>query len=124
MFEEFNLESNHFRFRISPEVTSALSINAIAPGEETVAQTTEMVATTHPSAEEMDAYARLLADAMEGDATLFAREDYVEEAWRIVDPVLKAGTPVFLYEQGTWGPGEVDDKISPPGGWQNPIVTT
>ena len=124
MFEEFNLESNHFRFRISPEVTSALSINAIAPGEETVAQTTEMVATTHPSAEEMDAYARVLADAMEGDATLFAREDYVEEAWRIVDPVLKAGTPVFQYEQGTWGPGEVDDKISPPGGWQNPIVTT
>jgi glucose-6-phosphate 1-dehydrogenase len=124
MFEEFNLESNHFRFRISPEVTSALSINAIAPGEETVAQTTEMVATTHPSAEEMDAYARLLADAMEGDATLFAREDYVEEAWRIVDPVLKAGTPVFQYEQGTWGPSEVDDKISPPGGWQNPIVTT
>ena len=124
MFEGLNLASNHFRFRISPEVTSALSINAIAPGEETVAQTTEMVATTHPSAEEMDAYARLLADAMEGDATLFAREDYVEEAWRIVDPVLKAGTPVFQYEQGTWGPGEVDDKISPPGGWQNPIVTT
>lgn len=124
MFEGVNLESNHFRFRISPEVTSALSINAIAPGEETVTQTTEMVASRHPSAEEMDAYARVLADAMEGDATLFAREDYVEEAWRIVDPVLKAGTPVFQYEQGTWGPSEVDDKISPPGGWQNPIVTT
>jgi glucose-6-phosphate 1-dehydrogenase len=124
MFEGFDLESNHFRFRISPEVTAALSINAIAPREETVTQTTEMVASSHPTAEEMDAYARVLADAMEGDATLFAREDYVEEAWRIVDPVLKAGTPVFQYEQGTWGPTEVDDKISPPGGWQNPIVTT
>jgi glucose-6-phosphate 1-dehydrogenase len=83
-----------------------------------------MVASQHPSAEEMDAYARLLTDAMEGVATLFAREDYVEEAWRIVDPVLKGGRPVFQYEPGTWGPSEVDDKVSPPGGWQNPIVTT
>jgi glucose-6-phosphate 1-dehydrogenase len=58
---------------------------------------------------------------MAGDATLFAREDYVEEAWRIVDPVLKAGTPVYEYEQGTWGPGEVE-KVTPPGGWQNPVV--
>jgi glucose-6-phosphate 1-dehydrogenase len=72
----------------------------------------------------MDAYERLLTDAMDGDATLFAREDYVEEAWRIVDPVLKGDTPAFRYEPGTWGPSEVDDKVSPPGGWQNPIVTT
>ena len=56
----------------------------------------------------MDAYERVLGDAMEGDATLFAREDYVEEAWRIVDPVLKASTPVYEYEPGTWGPKEVD----------------
>ena len=52
----------------------------------------------------MDAYERVLGDAMNGDRTLFAREDYVEEAWRIVDPVLKAGTPVYEYEPGTWGP--------------------
>jgi glucose-6-phosphate 1-dehydrogenase len=123
MFEGLNLASNHFRFRISPEVTAAFCLNAIAPGEDTVTQCSEMVASSHPSAEEMDAYARLLTDAMEGDATLFAREDYVEEAWRIVDPVLKGGTPVFQYEPGTWGPSEVDDKVSPPGGWQNPIVT-
>jgi len=124
MFEAFNLASNSFRFRISPEVTAAFSINAIAPGEETVTQTSEMVASRQPSPEEMDAYARLLGDAMEGDATLFAREDYVEEAWRIVDPVLKGGTPAFQYEPGTWGPSEADNKVSPPGGWQNPIVTT
>ncbi len=123
MFEGFNLASNHFRFRISPEVTAAFCLNAIASGEDTVTQCSEMVASSHPSAEEMDAYARLLTDAMEGDATLFAREDYVEEAWRIVDPVLKGGRPVFQYEPGTWGPSEVDDKVSPPGGWQNPIVT-
>jgi Pyridine nucleotide-disulphide oxidoreductase/Glucose-6-phosphate dehydrogenase, C-terminal domain len=64
----------------------------------------------------MDAYERLLGDALKGDATLFAREDYVEEAWRIVDPVLKAGTPVYEYEPQTWGPREVDQKVSPPGG--------
>ncbi len=59
----------------------------------------------------MDAYERVLGDAMAGDRTLFAREDYVEEAWRIVDPVLKAGTPVFEYEPGTWGPKEVDRTV-------------
>ena len=81
-----------------------------------------MVASRQPSAEEMDAYQRLLGDAMEGDATLFAREDYVEEAWRIVDPVLKAGTPVFEYEPNTWGPSEVNEKVCPPEGWRDPVV--
>ena len=61
--------------------------------------------------------------ALQGDATLFAREDYVEEAWRIVDPALKARTPVHAYAPGTWGPNEVDEKVSPAGGWQNPTVT-
>ena len=59
---------------------------------------------------------------MAGDPTLFAREDYVEEAWRIVDPVLKAGTPVTEYDSNTWGPAEVDQKVAPVGGWSNPIV--
>ena len=77
---------------------------------------------TIPRQDEMDAYERLLGDAMKGDATLFAREDYVEEAWRIVDPVLKAGTPVYEYEPNTWGPGEVNQLVSPPGGWQDPVV--
>ena len=65
----------------------------------------EIIASRHPSPKEMDAYERVLGDAMAGDATLFAREDYVEEAWRIVDPVLKAGTSVSEYEKGDWGPG-------------------
>jgi hypothetical protein len=59
---------------------------------------------------------------MQGDATLFALEDYVEEAWRIVDPVLKDDTPVYEYEPGTWGPKEVESSVTPPGGWQNPTV--
>jgi glucose-6-phosphate 1-dehydrogenase len=58
---------------------------------------------------------------MAGDATLFAREDYVEEAWRIVDPVLKAGTRVFEYEPRTWGPTEVE-RVTPVAGWENPVL--
>jgi glucose-6-phosphate 1-dehydrogenase len=123
MYVEFNLKPNYFRFRISPEVTLAFGMNAIAPGEDTVSQSVEMIVSRHPRADEMDAYERVLGDAMAEDRTLFAREDYVEEAWRIVDPVLKAGTPVYEYEPNSWGPSEVDQKVSPAGGWQNPIVT-
>ena len=122
MYVEFNLRANYFRFRISPEVTLAFGMNAIAPGEDTVSQADELIVSRHPRAEEMDAYERVLGDAMAGDPTLFAREDYVEEAWRIVDPVLKAGTPVIEYDPNSWGPGEVYQKVSPVGGWQNPIV--
>ena len=122
MFRSFELGPNYCRLRISPDVTIAIGANVIAPGEETRSQIAEMVGTQLPRADEMDAYERVLGDAMHGDATLFAREDYVEEAWRIVDPVLKAGTPVYEYEPGTWGPKEVDSRVSPAGGWQNPTV--
>jgi len=67
------------------------------------------------------AYERVLTDAMRGDATLFARQDYVEEAWRVVDPALKAETPVFDYEPNTWGPKEAE-RVTPPRGWNNPVV--
>ncbi|OLE62316.1 MAG: glucose-6-phosphate dehydrogenase [Deltaproteobacteria bacterium 13_1_20CM_2_69_21] len=122
VFQGFQLESNYCRFRISPEVTLAIGANVITPGEETGSQITEMVGTQLPRAGDMDAYERVLGDAMQGDATLFAREDYVEEAWRIVDPLLKAGTPAYEYEPGSWGPKEVDSTVSPPGGWQNPTA--
>jgi glucose-6-phosphate 1-dehydrogenase len=59
---------------------------------------------------------------MAGDSTLFARQDYVEEAWRIVDPVLKKSTPVYDYEPNSWGPSEVNERVVPPGGWENPTV--
>ena len=72
--------------------------------------------------EEMEAYERVLGDAMAGDATLFAREDYVEEAWRIVDPALKADTPIYEYEKGGWGPAEANERIAPVGGWHNPVA--
>jgi glucose-6-phosphate 1-dehydrogenase len=116
------LVQNYLRFRISPEVTIALGMTVMASGEEMNAQSAEMLASRHPQAGEMEAYERVLGDAMAGDATLFARQDYVEEAWRIVDPVLKRITPVYEYEPATWGPSEVDQRITPEGGWQNPIM--
>jgi glucose-6-phosphate 1-dehydrogenase len=117
------LPPNHLRLRLSPDVTIALNMMVLAPGNEIAGQGVEMLASRHPPADAMDAYERLLGEAMVGDATLFAREDYVEEAWRIVDPVLKAGTPVYEYEPSTWGPSEVDQRMSPAGGWHNPTVT-
>jgi glucose-6-phosphate 1-dehydrogenase len=119
---ESALSQNHVRFRISPEMTVAMGATVMGSGEEMKGDTVEIVASRHPRPDEMDAYERVLGDAMAGDSILFARQDYVEEAWRIVDPVLKAATPLYEYEKGTWGPVEVDEKVSPPGGWHNPIA--
>jgi glucose-6-phosphate 1-dehydrogenase len=116
------LASNHIRMRISPDVTIALGMMVLSPTKEGASISTEMVASHHPEANEMDAYERMLSEAMTGDATLFAREDYVEEAWRIVDPVLRAGIPVHEYEPGTWGPSDANEAIVPPGGWHVPVV--
>jgi glucose-6-phosphate 1-dehydrogenase len=114
---------NHLRFRISPEMTIAMGATVMAPSGVMKGESVEMVASRRPRPEEMEAYERVLGDAMAGDATLFAREDYVEEAWRIVDPVLNATSPVYGYEKGAWGPSEVDQKVSPPEGWYNPTAT-
>jgi glucose-6-phosphate 1-dehydrogenase len=113
---------NHVRFRISPEMTLALGATVMDPDDRMIGQQVELLASRRPGPKEMDAYERVLGDAMAGDRTLFAREDYVEEAWRIVDPVLKADTPVYEYAPGTWGPQEVDRLVAPPGGWQDPSV--
>jgi glucose-6-phosphate 1-dehydrogenase len=122
VIKESALSRNYLRFRISPEMTIAVGTTVMAPDEVMKGETVEMVASRHPRPEEMEAYERVLGDAMVGDATLFAREDYVEEAWRIVDPVLKASTPIYEYEKGTWGPSDVDQGVSPPGGWHNPAA--
>ncbi len=117
------LPQNYLRFRISPEMTIAMGTSVMAPGEALKLQAVEMVASRRPRPEEMEAYERVLGDAMAGDAMLFARQDYVEEAWRIVDPVLKAGTPVHIYEKRSWGPSEINERVSPAGGWHNPAAT-
>jgi glucose-6-phosphate 1-dehydrogenase len=119
---ESALTRNHLRFRISPEMTIAVGATVLGEGEGITGENIEMVASRHPRPEEMEAYERVLGDAMEGDATNFAREDYVEEAWRIVDPVLNDTSPVHEYEPGTWGPGEVATQLSPPDGWHNPAA--
>lgn len=124
MYQGFDLVNNHFRFRISPEVVGAFGVNVIAADDDNTSRPVEMIVSHHPGKDEMDAYERVLGDAMAGDATLFAREDYVEEAWRIVDPVLATETPVYEYEPNTWGPSEVDQKVSPAEGWHNPILKT
>jgi glucose-6-phosphate 1-dehydrogenase len=114
-------QPNYFRFRISPQNEMAIGLNVMDEAELGVGQTNELLASRHAGANEMEAYERVLTDAMSGDSTLFAREDYVEEAWRIVDPALKAGTPVHAYQPGTWGPSEAA-RLAPPDGWYDPIL--
>jgi glucose-6-phosphate 1-dehydrogenase len=115
---------NYFRFRISPVVTVALGLMFKSVSDEMLGESVEMLTTRSAGTDGMDAYERVLRDAMTGDATLFAREDYVEEAWRIVDPALRADTPVYEYEPGTWGPAQVEERIAPADGWHNPVMTT
>jgi glucose-6-phosphate 1-dehydrogenase len=120
VIQESALSSNHMRFRISPEIAIAIGTMVMGPSEQMTGQTVEMIASRQPRAEEMEAYERVLGDAIAGDATLFARQDYVEEAWRTVDPVLKQGSPLHHYEPNTWGPIELDQRLTPRGGWHNP----
>jgi len=114
------LVENHLRIRLSPEATIAMGMNTLSPAAEGFSfQAGEMLASHYPRGDEMDAYERVLGAAMAGDSSLFAREDYVEEAWRIVEPVLKTNTPVYQYAPHTWGPKEAA-RVTPPGGWCNP----
>jgi len=113
---------NYLRFRINPDMALALGTMVMDEDDREVGEPIELLASRRPGANEMDAYERVLLDAMNGDRTLFARQDYVEEAWRIVDPVLKKATPVYEYQAGSWGPHEVDKNVTPLGGWHNPTV--
>jgi glucose-6-phosphate 1-dehydrogenase len=122
MYCDYALQPNYCRVRISPDIVQAFGVNGVSPEDESKCVPVELLAGRHPAANEMDAYERVLGDAMAGDSTLFAREDYVEEAWRIVDPVLSSGTPVYEYEPKTWGPLEVESRVTPPGGWINPVL--
>jgi glucose-6-phosphate 1-dehydrogenase len=119
---ESDTPQNYLRFRISPEMTIAMAVSVTSPDESGAREEVELVACRHPQPGEMEAYERVLTDAMAGDATLFARQDYVEEAWRIVDPMLKAKTPVYPYEPHTWGPTQADPGLRPPCGWDVPKV--
>jgi glucose-6-phosphate 1-dehydrogenase len=116
-------EPNYLRFRLSPDVTIALGARVKKAGEQMVSEPTELKVVHHPDGDEMDAYERLIGDAMAGDATLFAREDAVDAAWQIVDPILGDVTPVHEYEPGTWGPPDAARLAADVGGWHLPEVT-
>jgi glucose-6-phosphate 1-dehydrogenase len=112
--EGIPLPGNHVRFRLSPDFVIALGASIKASGEALAAEAVELEL-VHSRSGDLDPYEELLGDALRGDSFRFAREDYVEEAWRIVDPAIRAGTPIHAYEPGTWGPEEADALI--PGGW-------
>lgn len=116
------LPANYFRFRISPDVVIALSAQVLNSQSMTDGESVELLATERASAGRMEPYERLLDDAMEGDTTLFARFDSVEQAWRIVDPVLKPNCPVLEYAPGTWGPVEAEGLLPAGDTWHNPVV--
>ena len=110
---------NYVRFRLSPDVVISIGARVKRPGEEMIGEDIDLIA-HHDAAGEMMPYERLLGDAIRGDATLFAREDSVEAAWRILDPILRNVTPVLEYEPHTWGPPEAERLIANDGGWHNP----
>jgi glucose-6-phosphate 1-dehydrogenase len=113
--------TNHFRFRLGPgEISISLSARVKRPGEELASKPAQLSVVEDHTADEVDAYERLLGDAMQGDAMLFVREDAVEAAWAIVDPILGNTTPLEEYEPGSWGPDEAVGLADDMGGWHDP----
>lgn len=108
---------NHLRFRLKPDDCTTLEMQAKKPGDALVSRSVPLrVVNDEQASGGHEAYERLLDDALSGDARLFARQDGVEEAWRIVEPVLENHRPVVPYETGTWGP---DRALAPDGGWHD-----
>jgi len=112
-------DANYLRFRLSPDVVIAIGAMAKAPGEEMTGRPVELHL-ANDSPDEMTAYERLLGDALDGETFLFAREDGVESAWRVVDTVLRDHGPAHPYAPGTWGPVAADAMVDDPHGWHHP----
>jgi glucose-6-phosphate 1-dehydrogenase len=110
------------RFRLSPDVYIALQSRSKVPGEAMVGEDIELVA-RHQAASDAPPYERLLHDAIEGEMTLFARQDEVEEAWRVVDPILNDKCPIHPYQPGTYGPAASDAILADVGGWRTLSLT-
>ena len=111
---------NYVRFRLSPDVTIVIGARAKRPGEGMVGEPVELAVVEQAEGDTpvgMDAYERLIGDAMAGDATFFARQDAVEAAWAIVEPVLRKSDPLYKYDSGTWGPPEAESLVRDVGGW-------
>jgi len=112
--------SNFLRFRLGPDLSICLGAQVKRPGFGMDSTLADLCAKYKAEGEEFDAYERLLADAMHGDAMLFVRQDAVEAAWTIVEPILGNATPIHPYEPGTWGPAEAGHLADDVGGWHNP----
>lgn len=113
--DEFATHANHLRFRVKPDDELSLHLQVKPPGDELVGRGVELEVSARESfGEGPEAYERLIGDALEGDPRLFARQDTVEEAWRIVQSVLDRPPPVHLYEEGSVGPDEADRLVGHP----------
>jgi glucose-6-phosphate 1-dehydrogenase len=112
-------QSNYLRFRLSPGSAIALAARVKQAGKEFVGDQRELFLVEDQPGEESP-YERLLSDAMVGDGALFTREDAVEAAWAVVDPVLKTHHRARPYKRRSWGPKEADTLIASDGGWRNP----
>ena len=110
---------NYVRFRLGPDVNIGLGASTKRPGEDMTGIPTELSVAYHPTGDEMDAYERLLGDAMEGEQTLFARQDSVEAAWAIVDPLLSIDRAPLAYAPGSCGPAAADELTRDVGGWND-----
>jgi glucose-6-phosphate 1-dehydrogenase len=113
---------NYFRFRLGPDIELSLGGRVKRPGPLMVPMPVELSAVKYTSNDEMDAYQRLLTDAMKGDPLLFVRQDAVEAAWAIVDPILGECCPTEMYQPGTWGPPDSRELAADIGGWHDPVV--
>jgi glucose-6-phosphate 1-dehydrogenase len=113
-------ERNYFRFQLGPDVSIATGVRIKLPGSKLVAMLTELAAVKNSPGDEVEAYERLLTDAMRGDALLFVREDAVEVSWGVVENILGNSAPLHFYEPGSWGPIETETLAKDIGGWRNP----
>jgi glucose-6-phosphate 1-dehydrogenase len=111
---------NYVRFRLNPQVAIAIGARAKRPGEAMAGRHVELSVVEQPADMRLGDYERLLGDAMIGDATLFARQDVVEAAWAIVDPLIADPGQMFEYEPGSWGPPQADRLVAEVGGWNTP----
>jgi glucose-6-phosphate 1-dehydrogenase len=114
---------NHIRFRLSPEVIIAIGTRVKTPGPAMAGKDVELLAHYQPPGE-MEPYERLLTDAAAGDATYFSRQDGVEAAWRIIDPILNNAVPIHEYDPGTWGPKQAEQLLAGESGWHVPSRMT
>ena len=112
-------QPNHLRFRVGPDVAIALGAHIKKPGPVMTGRNVELYVAQQQS-DDMDAYEVLISAALIGDTSHFAREDEVEAAWKIVDPLVKVSTPPLPYLPGSWGPKQADELITGPCNWHNP----